>query len=88
MATNAGSVYDAMQRLRPRWLRSRSTIGGDAVLPVVYVDGVRGGDISFLQSIRIEEVERARFINARDARTRCGTGHPGGGIEVTRKTGR
>jgi hypothetical protein len=87
MATNAGSVYDAIQRLRPRRLRGRTAIGGEAVLPVLYADGVRGGDFSFLQSIGIEEVEHVRFINASDATTRWGTGHAGGAIEVIRKKG-
>jgi hypothetical protein len=54
---------------------------------LVYVDGVRSGDFSYLESLRIEEVERVRFINARDATTRWGTGHPGGAIEVFLKTG-
>jgi hypothetical protein len=88
MATNTGSVYDAIRRLRPAWLRARTAVGGDAILPVVYLDGVRGGDLSYLQSIGIEEVERVRFVNARDATTRWGTGHAGGAIEVMRKTGR
>jgi hypothetical protein len=88
MATNTGSVYDAIRRLRPAWLRARTAVGGAAIPPVVYVDGVRSGDFSYLQSIGIEEVERVRFVNARDATTRWGTGHAGGAIEVMRKTGR
>ena len=87
MATNAASAYEAIQRLRPSWLRPRSGTGSEGFLPVVYIDGVRSGDLYFLQSIRIEDVDRIRYLNSRDATTRWGTGHAGGAIEVIRKTG-
>jgi hypothetical protein len=44
--------------------------------------GVRMGGLEELHSIRAADVESIRFINARDATTRWGTGHMGGVIEV------
>ncbi len=89
LETTATTVYEAVQQLRPTWFTPRGTdpSSGDPLIPVVYVDGVRAGDLEFLRQLRIEEVERLRYINARDATTRWGTGVPGGVIEVSRARG-
>lgn len=80
------TAYEAVQRFRNSWLRTRgSTTSTQNVSPVVYVEGVRFGDTESLRSIRIEDVQEMRFINARDATTRFGTGVTGGVIEVIRR---
>lgn len=84
-ATGAPNAYDAVARLRPRWLmaRSQSTLqaGGNPVL--VYVDGHRMGEVQELRNLPIENISEIRYVDARDATTRYGTGHASGVIEIT-----
>lgn len=72
------NALQAIQRLRPRWLQTRS---GDA--PVLYVDGARRGTVSDLTSMRLVDIEQMEYMSASDATTRYGTGHAGGAIMVT-----
>jgi hypothetical protein len=58
---------------------------GVGELPLVYVDEMPYGDLATLQTIPIIEITEIRYINARDATTRWGTGVAGGVIEVIRK---
>jgi hypothetical protein len=84
-ATTAGNLYDAVRRLRPQWLRARgasSIISPEATEAVVYVSGIRQGDLRTLQNIGVDSVNGVEFIDARDATTRWGTGHGGGVILV------
>lgn len=83
-ATGLSTAYDAVQRLRPQFLRIRgpSTFGG-AEGPVVYVNGMRRGGADSLRQIGITEVKEIRYLNARDATTKYGTGVSQGVIEVT-----
>lgn len=77
------TAFEAIQRLRPRWLRSRASgSGGTQTLPVVYLNGSRYGNTSSLQAIDVGDIEEMRFINSRDATTRYGTGVPGGVIAI------
>ncbi len=73
------TVFEAIQRLRPRWLRSR----GGSPLPIVFVDGVRRGGPDELKSIPANIVTGIRFIDGRMATTRYGAGFGGGMIQVT-----
>lgn len=78
------SMYQAIQRLRPVWLRPRgSNLAGELFLPMVFVSGARYGDLQSLRNLRASDVRRARFMNSGDATTRYGTGYPGGIILVT-----
>jgi hypothetical protein len=81
------SAYDAIQRLRPRWLRGRgpTNFSAEVSLPVVFVDEVRFGPAQSLQSISLGDVEEMNFMSARDATTRFGTGYPAGIIEIRTK---
>lgn len=73
------TVFVAIQRLRPQWLRSR----GGGPLPVVFVDGVRRGGPDELKGMPANIVTGIRFIDARMATTRYGSGFGGGMIRVT-----
>lgn len=84
--TNANNAFEAIERLRPQWLRRRTTSSvtqpeGD--YPLVYVDNVRAGDINVLPTIPIDDIGQIRFVNPADATTRWGTGVTGGVIEIT-----
>ncbi len=77
------TLFDAIDRLRPRWLRVRSTTSIQGPAPIlVYRDNVRAGGIEVLQSILLEAVQEVRFVNATDATTRWGMGVSSGVIEI------
>jgi len=99
----AGGSYqtalDIVQNLRPSMLRGRGVTtgvtGADAsgyegpvAGVVVYLEEVRLGGIESLRSIPAAGVKEIRFVSARDATTRWGTGHPSGAIQVITKKGR
>ena len=71
--------YQAIQRLRPNWLRTRGSSP-----PQILVDGSRqSGGLDLLRSYRAADVEEMRFISGTDATTRFGTGFDGGAIMLT-----
>jgi outer membrane receptor for ferrienterochelin and colicin len=79
------TAYEIIERLRPAFLRGRGQVSLDptAQYPVVYVDGMRQGGPEILRRVAAQDVGEIRYIRARDATTRYGTGHTGGVIEVT-----
>jgi hypothetical protein len=86
-----GSVLDAIQRLRPRWLRSRgsgsfTSAGGD--FASVVIDDQPAGDWGALRALDVQDVDRIIYLRAADATTRYGTGYPGGVIQVYTKARR
>ena len=83
--SSATNVYDALANIRSQWLRPRpraSLTFERAQEPVVYVNGVRFGEISDLRGIHVDTVQRIEYINPLDATTRYGTGHSGGVLSV------
>jgi hypothetical protein len=84
-SVDVGNLYDVVRRLRPQWLRARgsaSISSSRSTEPVVYVAGIRQGEVRTLQNVNIARVSRVEFIDSRDATTRFGTGHMGGAIVV------
>lgn len=80
------TAAEAIQRLRPQWLNTRSSptmTNPDGEPPAVYVDGLRMEGIRELERIRAVQVQEIRFMRASDATNRFGTGHTGGAILVT-----
>ena len=74
-------AYQAIERLRPRWLQVRAGPSGTG--PVLYVDGARRGSANDLRTLRIADIEQMEYMSGNDATTRFGTGHGGGAIMVT-----
>ncbi len=82
----SGNALEAVRRLRSSWLRTRGVAnpaGGDPI--VVYLDGVRVGELAALEEVRIASVEEIRRLKGTDAVTRYGRGHDSGAIVVTTK---
>jgi outer membrane cobalamin receptor len=83
--TQAQTAYDAVQKLRPAFLRSR---GATSLLlpaeqePVVYLDDRRMGGVSFLRDIPVADVFEIRYLSAAQAQLRWGSGHASGVIQV------
>jgi outer membrane receptor for ferrienterochelin and colicin len=85
------NVFQAVQRLRPAWLRGRVTTvrgaSGERYYAQVFVDGMPRGDLDVLNGMDIRDVQEIRYQSAPDATTRFGTGYPGGIIEIVTKRG-
>jgi hypothetical protein len=81
------SAYEALQQIRPTFLRSRDPQTPTHMpTPVaVFVDGGRTEGLDVLRSIRANRVKEMRFYEPQDANTKFGTGHNGGVIEVSLK---
>jgi hypothetical protein len=91
----SASIYqnalEIVQNLRPSMLIPRG-IGSDAsgmlaasIPIVIYQDDIRLGEIRSLINIPAGRIKEIRFVGARDATTRYGTGHSSGVILVTTK---
>jgi hypothetical protein len=89
-SSSAGDAYQAIQLLRPEWLRSRGagSMSGAPSMPVAYVDGQSYGAVQSLQTFRAGSVKELRFYSASEATNRWGTGHSGGVIYLTTRSGR
>lgn len=83
--TSFSSAYNAVERLRPTWLRPRGapTLSQDNPFPVVYVDGMRRGDLDELQAMPVGDLQTIGYLSPADATTRFGLGHTSGAIVVT-----
>ena len=76
------SAFEAIERLRPRWLQSRT-----GLLPTVHVDGsARNAGEEILASILCSEVQDMQYLSAADATTRFGTDYRNGAILITTKS--
>lgn len=83
------SAFELIKRMRPNWLvpRGQNDFSGEnTAYPVVYLDGMRHGNVSVLRHITPSNIQRMEFIGTADATTRWGTGHRSGVINIV--TGR
>ena len=85
------TVYQIIQRNRPRWLRasrgdtSFGNVAGGAEasdFAKVVLDGAPYGDLNALRGLNTVSVESIEYMGASDATTRFGTGYSGGAIIV------
>ena len=88
------TVMEAVQALRPGWLRERTPLvlsprsGTAPASPVwVYWDGTRLGDTSYLTRIGVSQVSRVMHYDARAASVRWGIGHENGVIYLVPAVG-
>lgn len=80
-ASGSTNAFDVIESVRPQWLGGHR---GGATLPVVYLDGIRFGELESLRTIGTTDVAEIRYIDPREASRRFGAGHSGGAIEVIR----
>ncbi|HEX2093611.1 MAG TPA: hypothetical protein VHG28_14490, partial [Longimicrobiaceae bacterium] len=70
-AARASDPFELVQRLRPTWIQGR---GPDSIREpgsvVVYLDGVRLGDVESLRQIPIGDVASLQFYSAGEATTK------------------
>ena len=86
--SNASTAYDAIERLRPAFLRTRgaqSLQNPTPVAPLVYLDGMRYGGVAALAQIPAMGIISIQYLSALDASQRFGLGNEGGAILVSTK---
>jgi hypothetical protein len=84
--STARNALEAVQFLRPDWLRGRGVASMRAATPpevVVYLDNARLGSPQTLTQFAVTSIKELRFYSATEATNRWGTGHSGGVIVVT-----
>jgi hypothetical protein len=72
------SAYEAIERLRPEFLRAAR--GG--ATPNVYINNSRSGGLETLRSIRADNIQTIRYVSALDANLRYGLGNDSGVIAI------
>ncbi len=80
------SVYDAIAKLRPHFLKSRSAQSlrdPQPVFAVVYLDNIYYGDLESMKDLKLEKIESIRYLNPYDAGTRFGMYMGGGAIMIS-----
>lgn len=85
----AQTLYDAVRNLRPQWMmRSRpaAMLQQNQGELLVYVDGMRFGNLESLRQLSPGGVQAVRFHSPSSAEARFGPGHLLGAIEVTTRT--
>jgi hypothetical protein len=88
--SDAQNVGDAIQRLRPEWLRrssaraanSMGTRGNAAEPLVVWIDNNRAGGVDILNQVQISNVRLVQYFTPSEAESRFGTGNSSGAIQI------
>ncbi len=82
------SAFDAVERLRPLWLRSHGEMSintpGTAYANV-YVDGQRYGDLNTLRNLLANQIGEIRYYNGPEGASKFGLQNTAGVIEVKMK---
>lgn len=76
------TAYEAVQQLRPQFLRWTRGPEHSADGLVVYVDGVRRGGVEELNHLPAALVREIRFLTAMEATTLYGMGHTVGALDI------
>jgi hypothetical protein len=80
-ASTATNAYELVESLRPGWLHARGvqSLQGEGPL-AVYLNQIRVGGPEELRSMPLTGLTSVRYLDARTATQRWGTGHPHGAI--------
>jgi hypothetical protein len=85
-ATGSASAYEAVQRLRPAYLRDR---GPTSIMnssarnrPAVFVDATEYGEVESLRTFPASRVEEIRYYAGQEAVTKFGSTYGAGVIQV------
>lgn len=88
--SDAQNLGDAIQRLRPEWLRrgsaraanSMGTTRNSAEPLVVWIDNNRAGGTEILAQMQISNVRMVQYFTPSEAESRFGTGNSAGAIQI------
>lgn len=84
--THESNAYDAINQIKPLWLKSRgqtSVNTGSSPYASVFVDGQYFGDLASLRQIIAPQIKEVRYLNGPNAVTRYGMQYGSGVIEVS-----
>ena|SRR6476469_1434573 len=76
------NAYEAVEKLRPSFLRARPTSAGPNMTAELFVDGIRRGSLEGLRAIPSAEIAEIRYLTVQDATTRYGLNVPAGVLDV------
>ena len=85
-ATHESNAYDAINQLKPLWLKSHgqtSVNTGSSPYASVFVDNQYFGDLASLRQIIAPQIKQIRYLNGPNAVTRYGMQYGSGVIEIT-----
>jgi hypothetical protein len=88
VTAGVGNMQDAIQRLRPQFLRTRgqTNVGSRIDQVAVLIDNVRVGEgEDTLRTIGTSGVLRVEYVNARDTTFRFGSSYAAGVIHIITK---
>ena len=86
--SNATNAYEAVERLRPAFLRTRGSQSLQNQVPptpMIYIDGMRYGPLQTLSSVPAIGIVSIQYLTAIEATQRYGFGNEGGAIMITTK---
>ncbi len=87
-ATEDITVYEAIRRLHPQWLRGRGTVSFRLSATVkVHLNGARIGDVDELRRFRVADVQYIEHMEGPQASQRFGTGYERGVILLFGRAG-
>ena len=87
-AAHVTNAYEAIERLRPLWLRSHGPTSINTPgtqFATVYVDGQRYGELTTLHNLNSEQIAVIHYYSGAEGSTRFGLSNVGGVIEVKMK---
>jgi hypothetical protein len=86
LSKNYNNLYEALDALRPFWLRargpSRLDMSGQGPSVRVYLDEVRLGAVDELKLMSIRTIRRVTFLSAPEAQARYGVGNESGALVI------
>lgn len=78
------TAYEAVERLRPAWLRTRGQGSMLLSAPIqVYLNGAPYGQLAALSQIRANDIQLMERLGSSEATRRFGTDHVNGAILVS-----
>ena len=79
------SLYDALERLRPQFLRGRAPLGSTAeAVPVsVYIGDLKMEGVEHLREVMVRAVKQVQYLDAQQANARFGGNNASGALIVT-----
>lgn len=83
------TAWDAVQRLRPMWMRPggiRNSANPAGHYPHVFVDGAPYGSMESLRNFRVVNIESMRYVDSTDSTIRYGGQYQGGVILLEMKS--
>jgi ABC-type glycerol-3-phosphate transport system substrate-binding protein len=84
-ASHETNAYDAINQLRPLFLKSRGRTtlnGGTSPYAAVFVDGQNYGDLNSLRGIPSQQIKQIRYYNGPEAVTKFGMQYGAGVIAI------